>query len=86
MKVSEYLEKVERLTAEKPGKPARPALAKAMLKNTSIWDNDACRGYALVAARLIGLDEGQIDQLMCAMLAAFGDYSQDLAAELFRES
>ncbi len=54
---------------------------------TEVWSNDACLGYAIDAARRVGLDRAQTAELVRAMRAAMDDYlTVDEAAEIYCKS
>ena len=85
MTIEKYLEKLETMKA-KPRREGQPSLADMMKRTTSIWDNDAAKGYALAAAEKIGMDAEQIEKLLDAMTAVFGGMSVDEAAEHYKNA
>ena len=56
MTIKDYMRKVE---SEKmtPKDSAGASFTDAMMENTEIWSNDACVGYFLRAAQIVGLDQ-----------------------------
>ena len=63
MKVAEYIQK---------NKEAMPAeLAEMLSQETSIWSNDACYGYVIIAMRNAGYKEKEIDTLIRYLHSAF---------------
>lgn len=85
MTIEKYLEKLETIKA-KPSREGQPSLADMMKRTTSIWDNDAAKGYTLAASEEIGMDAEQITRLLDAMTAIFGEMSVDEAAEHYRKN
>ena len=47
------------------------------------WRNDACLGYAFMAMRDAGVDEGIIRKVMKQMALCFNDFTVSEAAEYF---
>ena len=84
MTIEKYLEKLETIKA-KPSREGQPSLADMMKRTTSIWDNDAAKGYTLAASEEIGMDAEQITRLLDAMTAIFREMSVDEAAEHYRK-
>ena len=71
MKVAEYIQK---------NKEAMPAeLAEMLSQETSIWSNDACYGYAIIAMRNAGYKEKEIDTLIRYLHSAFEEYAVEEA-------
>ena len=56
MTIKDYMRKVE---SEKmtPKDSAGASFTDAMMETTEIWSNDACVGYFLRAAQIVGLDQ-----------------------------
>lgn len=66
MKVAEYIQK---------NKEAMPAeLAEMLEQETSIWSNDACYGYVIIAMRNAGYKEKDIDTMIRYLHSAFEEY------------
>ena len=71
MKVAEYIQK---------NKEAMPAgLAEMLSQETSIWSNDACYGYVIIAMRNAGYKEKEIDTLIRYLHSAFEEYAVEEA-------
>lgn len=67
MKLTEYIQKC---TTQMPS-----ALAERNLSETSIWTNDACYGYCIIALKAAGYSADQIDAVLHFLHLAFEDYS-----------
>ena len=67
MKVAEYIQK------NKEAMP--PELAEMLTQETSIWSNDACYGYMIIAMRNAGYKEKDIDTMIRYSHSAFEEYS-----------
>ena len=66
MKVAEYIQK---------NKETMPAeLAEMLFTETSIWSNDACYGYVIIAMRNAGYKEKDIDTMIRYLHSAFEEY------------
>lgn len=73
MKIKEFIDKnVETLP---------PRLADIIVNEQSIWTNDACYGYTIVAMRNAGYDEDKITELMRYLHSAFEEYSVEEAEQ-----
>ena len=71
MKVAEYIQK---------NKEAMPAeLAEILSQETSIWSNDACYGYVIIAMRNAAYKEKEIDTLIRYLHSAFEEYAVEEA-------
>lgn len=66
MKVAEYIQK------NKEAMP--PELAEMLTQETSIWSNDACYGYVIIAMRNAGYKEKDIDTMIRYLHSAFEEY------------
>ena len=66
MKVAEYIQK------NKEAMP--PELAEMLTQETSIWSNDACNGYMIIAMRNAGYKEKDIDTMIRYLHSAFEEY------------
>ena len=53
------------------------------MENTEIWSNDACVGYFLRAAPIVGLDQADTSKVVEAFNAAFDGTSVDEAADMY---
>lgn len=73
MKVGEYVEK------NKETLP--PQLAELLNQEQSIWTNDACYGYFIVAMRNAGYSRKQINELLPYLHSAFEEYLVEEAEE-----
>ena len=65
MKVAEYIQKNKEIPAK---------LAEILSQETSIWSNDACYGYVIIAMRNAGYKEKDIDTMMRYLHSAFEEY------------
>ncbi len=58
-------------------------LSEAMAECTSVWDNDACRGYLIAAAKRLKMSREKIKSLLNVIEFAFSDYTVDEAAKIY---
>ena len=56
MTIKDYMRKVESAKMT-PKDSAGASFTDAMMENTEIWSNDACVGYFLRVAQIVGLDQ-----------------------------
>lgn len=73
MKIKEFIDKN---VATLP-----PRLADIIVNEHSIWTNDACYGYTIVAMRNAGYDEDKITELMRYLHSAFEEYTVEEAEQ-----
>lgn len=66
MKVAEYIQK------NNENVPAK--LAEMLLQETSIWSNDACYGYMIIAMENAGYSRDEIIKLSRYLHSAFEEY------------
>lgn len=82
MTVKEYLSGIEqaKLTLTEPdGK----TFADAMAESAELWSNEACKGYFLQAARIAGIDQSVIREVLRAYNEVFETITLDEAAEIY---
>ena len=77
MKIAEYMEKN---TNALPAK-----LADILLQDTSIWSNDACFGYVIVAMENAGYSRDEITKMFNYLLSAFEEYTVEEAEKKWVE-
>lgn len=77
MKVSEYIQK------NKENVPAE--LAEILLQETSIWKNEACYGYVIVAMENAGYSREDINKLFNYLHSAFEEYTVEEAEKKWFE-
>ena len=53
-----------------------------LIDNAEIWNNDACKGYCILAMEDAGYNREQIREVLQKMTAAFDDISIDDAARI----
>lgn len=73
MKIAEYIEK------NKTTLP--PALAEMLLQEGSIWTNDACYGYCIVAMKNAGFTKKKITEMTHYLHSAFDEYNVEEAEQ-----
>ena len=61
MTIKDYMRKVESAKMT-PKDSAGASFTDAMMENTEIWSNDACVGYFLRAAQIVGLDQADTER------------------------
>lgn len=77
MKIAEYIEKN---TAALP-----PALAEILLQDGSIWTNDACYGYCIVALKNAGVKSKTLEKVIRCLHSAFDEYTVEEAEEAWHK-
>ncbi len=77
MKIAEYMEKN---TNALP-----PKLADILLQDTSIWSNDACYGYVIVAMTNAGYSRDEIIKMSHYLHSAFEEYTVEEAEKKYHE-
>ena len=60
-------------------------LRDIMADTVSIWSNDSCKGYAIIAMREAGLDDQTIANVVRAFRFAFDDNSVEMAEQIYYE-
>ena len=76
MTIKEYRESLKKLDGRfKPSNESGRTLSEIMLDECDIWSNDACRGYAIEAAKRAGFKDEQIRALIREFSGVFGDFS-----------
>lgn len=71
MKIAEYIEKN---TTTLP-----PKLAEILLQDGSVWTNDACYGYCIVAMQNAGFTRKKIIDMIHYLHSAFDEYTVEEA-------
>lgn len=77
MKIAEYMEKNTNALPEK--------LADILLQSTSIWSNDACYGYIIVAMENAGYPREEIIKMFHYLHSAFEEYTVEEAEKKWVE-
>ena len=60
-------------------------LSDVMAECTSIWDNDACRGYLIATAKYLKMTKEEIEKMLKIMRYMFSEYSVEEAAKIYIE-
>ena len=85
MKIREYLESQRRL--DRLFTNAEGATFEQMaMESKSIWDNDACRGYAILAMQQVGLNDETIADVVHALRDAFSICTEEEAEKCYLDS
>lgn len=82
MTIKDYLDDVQKLDDKFRWKDGKK-YSEGMAEMTSIWDNDACRGYLIAAAKRLKMSREKIISLLGAIDVAFSDLTQDEAAKIY---
>ena len=82
MTIKDYMRKVESAKMT-PKDSAGASFTDAMMENTEIWSNDACVGYFLRVAQIVGLDQVDTRNVVEAFNTAFDGTSVDEAADIY---
>ena len=82
MTIKDYMRKVESAKMT-PKDSAVASFTDAMMETTEIWSNDACVGYFLRAAQIVGLDQADTKKVVEAFNTAFDGTSVDEAADIY---
>lgn len=77
MKVAKFIERNERTLPLD--------LANLLLQETSIWSNQACYGYCMIAMRNAGFSPEQRDRVIHYLHSAFDQYAVEEAEEKWIE-
>jgi hypothetical protein len=86
MTIKEYKAQVEAASAQmKISEPGGQSLADLMLEHTSIWSNNACMGYCILAMRNIGYSENEIHEVLVSMNYAFDETCVAAAERVYNE-
>ena len=83
MTIGQYLNDLEKLPAYRSKNGA--TLKDSLINSTSIWSNDAAKGYALHAMTEAGLELEQISEVLRQMSQAFNDMPVDGAEQFYNE-
>lgn len=75
MKIAEYIERNESALP--------PALADMLLQECSIWTNDVCYGYCLIALKNAGMTDKIMEKVTRCLHSAFDEYSVEEAEEVW---
>lgn len=71
MKIAEYMQKnADALPQE---------LANILTQETSIWTNDACYGYCIIALKAAGCTKKKINEVLHCLHLAFDEYTVEEA-------
>ena len=73
MKILEYIDKNATCLP--------PALAEFLLQETSIWTNDACYGYCIIAMENAGFSKKEINNIIHCLHLAFDTYTVEEAEQ-----
>lgn len=71
MKIAEYVKKNDAVLPKE--------LAELLVEETSIWTNEACYGYCLVAMEKAGLDRATIEKVRRGLHDAFDELTVEEA-------
>ena len=71
MKVKEYI--------DKNSESLPPALSDVLIREQSIWTNDACYGYCIVAMKNAGFTRKKISEMIHYLHSAFEEYTVEEA-------
>ena len=81
MIIAEYKERIAD-TKSMINKTDGSNLFNTLIDNAEIWNNDACKGYCILAMADAGYHREQIREVLQKMTAAFDDISIDDAARI----
>ena len=81
MIIAEYKERIAD-TKSMINKTDGSNLFNTLIDNAEIWNNDACKGYCILAMEDAGYNREQIREVLQKMTAAFDDISIDDAARI----
>lgn len=82
MTIKDYLEEARKMD-EKYKFSDGSKYSEAVAKTTNVWDNDACRGYLIEAAKRLKMSREKILSLLEAVDKSFNYYTQDEAAKIY---
>lgn len=82
MTIKDYLDELREMDENYKTSDGKK-LSETMEECTSIWDNDACRGYLIAAAKRLKMSREKIISLITVIEYAFSDYTVDEAAKIY---
>lgn len=82
MTIKDYMDDLRKLD-DKYKTSDGEKFSKSMAACTSVWDNDACRGYLIAAAKRLKISREKILSLLGTIDVAFSDYTVDAAAKIY---
>lgn len=82
MTIKDYMDDLRKLD-DKYKTSDGEKFSESMAACTSVWDNDACRGYLIAAAKRLKMSREKILSLLGTIDAAFSDLTQDEAAKVY---
>lgn len=82
MTIKNYLDGLKK-NDDKFTNPNGLKLSDTMEQCTDIWDNGACRGYLIAAAKRLKMSREKIISLLNVIDFAFSDYTVDEAAKIY---
>lgn len=82
MTIKDYLDDLQKLDDKFKCSDGKK-YSETMAECTSVWDNDACRGYLMTAAKRLKMSREKIVALLDAIDLAFSDLTQDEAAKIY---
>ena len=85
MTVKEYVEKLQTCNLH-PMESDIPSFPEAMMSITQLWNDCACRGYAIMAMKEAELDRKTIERVIRAMDRIFNYVSVDQAEQYYYDS
>ena len=74
MTIKEFIESYQSMD-DKYKSPNGSKLSETMAKCTSVWSNDACRGYLIATAKCLNMSVKDIKALLKAVNEQFSYYS-----------
>ena len=82
MTIREYLNKCKESNLAPIGEG--PDFTELMMDTTSIWSNDSCYGYCILAMQEAGFTEEDIDKVIHSLYSCFEDTTVEAAADYFK--
>lgn len=82
MTIKKYLEDCKELDGKFKFKDGK-TYSEVAQETTSVWSNDAVRGYLIAAAKRLKMSHEKINALLGAIGIMFDDYTQDEAEKIY---
>ncbi len=82
MTIKDYMDDLRKLD-DKYKTSDGEKFSESMAQCTSVWDNDACRGYLIAAAKRLKMSHEKILSLLGTIDVAFSNYTVDEAAKIY---
>lgn len=84
MTIAEYMKQAQELDNQTTSKTGKP-ISELMAESVSIWSNDSCRGYFILAAQAAGLDRETIRKVLGETYHLFDEKTLTEAEQAYKD-